>query len=25
LFPHHRAEKVRLDVDRWVIEAGTKP
>ena len=25
LFPHHRAANVRLDVDRWVIEAGTKP
>jgi len=24
-FPHHRAAKVPLDVDRWVIEAGTKP
>ena len=24
-FPHHRAAKVRLEVDRWVIETGTKP
>ena len=24
-FPHHRAENVRLAVDRWVIETGTKP
>lgn len=23
-FPHHRAATVRLAVDRWVIEAGTK-
>ena len=24
-FPHHRSAMVRLPVDRWVIEAGTKP
>jgi putative methylase len=24
-FPHHRAANVRLAVDRWVIEPGTKP
>ena len=24
-FPHHRAATVRLAVDRWVIETGTKP
>ena len=24
-FPHHRANKVRLPVDRWVIETGTTP
>ncbi|HLM69813.1 MAG TPA: methyltransferase [Thermoplasmata archaeon] len=24
-FPHHRADNVRLAVDRWVIETGPKP
>jgi len=23
-FPHHRAAKIRLEVDRWVIETGTR-
>ena len=25
MFPHHRAARVRLAIDRWVIEAGAKP
>jgi len=24
-FAHHRAKSVRLDVDRWVIDTGTRP